>query len=113
MKKILVSGGVGFLGSHLCENLLQEGNEVICLDKFYTGRKSNIIHFMLNLAEIIIDLTNSNSEIQFLDLPKYEPVRRKPDISIAKSIINWEPKVSLIEGLHQTIDYFKKELGNV
>ena len=68
---------------------------------------------MLNLAEIIIDLTNSNSEIQFLDLPKDDPVRRKPDISLAKNTINWEPKVSLIEGLKQTIDYFKKELGNV
>jgi UDP-glucuronate decarboxylase len=68
---------------------------------------------MLDLAEIIIDLTNSNSEIQFLDLPKDDPVRRKPDISLARNTINWEPKVSLIEGLKQTIDYFKKELGNV
>jgi UDP-glucuronate decarboxylase len=68
---------------------------------------------MLDLAEIIIDLTNSNSEIEFLDLPKDDPTRRKPDISLAKNTINWEPKVSLIEGLKQTIDYFKIELGNV
>ena len=41
--KILVTGGAGFLGSHLCERLLDQGNEVICLDNFFTGRKKNII----------------------------------------------------------------------
>ncbi len=48
MKKILVTGGAGFLGSHLCEKLLNEGNEVICLDNYFTGRKSNIIHLVDN-----------------------------------------------------------------
>lgn len=48
MKKILVTGGAGFLGSHLCERLLKEGNEVICLDNYFTGRKKNIIHLMDN-----------------------------------------------------------------
>ncbi|WP_052384155.1 UDP-glucuronic acid decarboxylase family protein [Litchfieldella xinjiangensis] len=47
-KSILVTGGAGFLGSHLCERLLDEGNEVICVDNFYTGRKSNIFHLMNN-----------------------------------------------------------------
>ena len=42
MKRILVTGGAGFIGSHLCERLLNEGNEVICLDNFFTGRKVNI-----------------------------------------------------------------------
>ena len=46
MKKILVTGGAGFLGSHLCERLLNEGNEVICLDNYFTGNKHNIIHLM-------------------------------------------------------------------
>ena len=45
-KKILVTGGAGFLGSHLCERLLEEGNEVICLDNFFTGNKNNILHLM-------------------------------------------------------------------
>jgi len=44
MKKILVTGGAGFIGSHLCERLLNEGNEVICLDNYFTGSKQNVIH---------------------------------------------------------------------
>ncbi|OGP25103.1 MAG: NAD-dependent dehydratase [Deltaproteobacteria bacterium GWC2_56_8] len=48
MKRILVTGGAGFIGSHLCERLLGEGNEVICLDNFFTGRKENIAHLMDN-----------------------------------------------------------------
>ncbi len=47
-KKILVTGGAGFLGSHLCERLLNEGNEVICLDNFFTGNKDNILHLIGN-----------------------------------------------------------------
>jgi UDP-glucuronate decarboxylase len=45
-KRILITGGAGFLGSHLCERLLNEGNEVFCLDNFFTGTKDNIIHLM-------------------------------------------------------------------
>ena len=48
MKKILVTGGAGFLGSHLCEKLLEIGNEVICVDNYFTGRKSNILHLINN-----------------------------------------------------------------
>lgn len=47
-KKILVTGGAGFLGSHLCDRLLNEGNEVICLDNYFTGQKQNIIHLLEN-----------------------------------------------------------------
>lgn len=46
--RILVTGGAGFLGSHLCERLLTDGHEVICLDNFFTGRKSNITHLLGN-----------------------------------------------------------------
>ncbi len=46
MKRILVTGGAGFIGSHLCERLLKEGNEVICLDNYFTGSKSNILHLL-------------------------------------------------------------------
>ncbi|MDH4469234.1 MAG: SDR family oxidoreductase [Bacteriovoracaceae bacterium] len=44
MKRILVSGGAGFLGSHLCEQLILQGNEVICIDNYFTGNKDNILH---------------------------------------------------------------------
>jgi UDP-glucuronate decarboxylase len=47
-KKILVTGGAGFLGSHLCERLLNEGNEVYCMDNFFTGQKQNIVHLLDN-----------------------------------------------------------------
>lgn len=47
-KRIIVTGGAGFLGSHLCERLLNEGNEVICVDNFFTGQKRNIIHLLDN-----------------------------------------------------------------
>ena len=43
-KRILVTGGAGFIGSHLCERLLEKGNEVVCLDNFFTGSKDNIKH---------------------------------------------------------------------
>ena len=48
MKKILVTGGSGFVGSHLCERLLKDENEVICLDNFFTGNKQNILHLKEN-----------------------------------------------------------------
>ncbi len=47
-KRILITGGAGFLGSHLCERLLIDGNEVLCVDNFYTGSKENIAHLMTN-----------------------------------------------------------------
>ncbi|MCK3685162.1 UDP-glucuronic acid decarboxylase family protein [Maribellus sp. YY47] len=46
MKRILVTGGAGFIGSHLCERLLNEGNDVICLDNYFTGSKRNILHLL-------------------------------------------------------------------
>ena len=48
MKRILVTGGAGFIGSHLCERLLREENEVICLDNYFTGSKQNILHLIDN-----------------------------------------------------------------
>lgn len=47
-KRILITGGADFIGSHLCEKLLKEGNEVICVDNFFTGSKQNIIHLLDN-----------------------------------------------------------------
>ena len=47
-KRILITGGAGFIGSHLCERLLSEGNEVICMDNYFTGAKDNIVHLLDN-----------------------------------------------------------------
>ena len=48
MKRILVTGGAGFIGSHLCELLLNQGNDVVCIDNYFTGRKENIVHLLDN-----------------------------------------------------------------
>ncbi|OFX22261.1 MAG: NAD-dependent dehydratase [Bacteroidetes bacterium GWA2_31_9] len=67
--------------------------------------------FTINeLAEKVIKLTNSKSKIIYNKLPSDDPMQRKPDISIAKNKLNWEPKIKLDEGLVKTIDYFKKLL---
>ena len=63
---------------------------------------------MLDLAKLIIDLTNSASQIRFETLPLDDPKQRKPDISLAKKIIGWEPTTSLKTGLIRTIEYFKE-----
>ena len=65
---------------------------------------------VLNLAELIIKMTNSSSKIIYKSLPKDDPVRRKPDITLAKEILNWEPKVTIEEGLTKTIEYFSQIL---
>lgn len=65
---------------------------------------------VLSLAKTILDMTNSSSELIFKELPSNDPVRRKPDISKAKAKLDWEPKVSLEDGLAKTIDYFTKKL---
>ena len=64
---------------------------------------------MIELAETILDLTNSKSELKFQPLPQDDPKQRRPDITQAKQILNWEPKVDLKLGLIRTIEYFDKE----
>ena len=63
------------------------------------------------LAELIIEMTGSKSKIIYLDLPKDDPVRRKPDISKAKEVLSWEPTVSLVDGLQKTVRYFSAILN--
>ena len=67
---------------------------------------------ILELAKKIIQMTNSKSEIVFKELPQDDPVRRKPEISMAENILNWKPKVSVDDGLRKTIEYFKKKLSS-
>jgi UDP-glucuronate decarboxylase len=66
---------------------------------------------VMELAEMIIQLTNSKSKIVYKDLPEDDPMQRQPDITLAKKLLNnWEPDIKLNEGLKQTIDYFKELL---
>jgi len=78
-KRVLVTGGAGFLGSHLCSNLLDKGYDVLCLDNFYKGSKENILTLL--------------------------------DISLAKQVLSWEPKIQLKKGLEKTIPYFEDFLS--
>lgn len=66
---------------------------------------------VLELAEKIIQLTGSKSKIMFMSLPSDDPTRRKPDISLAKKELDWEPQYSLDRGLENTIEYFKRRIN--
>lgn len=65
---------------------------------------------ILELAEMVLRLTGSSSRLEFRELPVDDPVRRRPDISLAREKLDWEPKVSLEDGLRQTIDDFRRRL---
>lgn len=67
---------------------------------------------VIDFAKIIIEATNSKSEIIFKELPKDDPVKRQPDISLAKEKLNWQPKYNLEDGLKKTIEYFENYLKN-
>ena len=85
--------------------LLMQSNEY---DVFNIGNPNEIT--VLELAQKIIELTNSKSEIVFKSLPSDDPKQRKPDISKAKSKLGWEPKVNLEDGLIKTIDWVEYKL---
>ena len=225
MKNILVTGGAGFIGSHLCEKLLEQGNHIICLDNFFTGSRKNVEHLfdnrefelirhdiiepiilevdqiynlacpaspvhyqynaiktiktnvlgvtnmldladsakarilqastsevygdgsqtrsfcyvddlvrgmislmnaenfmgpvnvgndgeytILDLAKMIIELTNSSSKLIFKPLPSDDPCQRKPDLSLAKEKLEYAPTVNVKDGLLKTIEYFQNVL---
>jgi len=66
---------------------------------------------IISVAELIKEITESKSEIIFKPLLEDDPTRRRPDITKAKRLLNWEPKIDLNEGLKKTIQWFKKELN--
>ena len=66
---------------------------------------------ILNLAELIIKKTDSNSKIIHKPLPGDDPVRRRPDLTLAKTVLKWEPNVDINEGLDHTIKYFQNKLN--
>jgi nucleoside-diphosphate-sugar epimerase len=65
---------------------------------------------ILEFANLVLELTKTKSKMEFVELPQDDPKKRKPDISKAKKILGWEPKVSLKQGLERTIDWFKQQI---
>lgn len=65
---------------------------------------------MLELAQVILKVTNSNSKLVFKDLPSDDPRQRKPDIRAAKNLLDWEPKIELLEGVTKTAAYFSTRI---
>ena len=66
---------------------------------------------MLELAEKVVSIVGGTASLQFMPLPQDDPRQRKPDISLAKSALDWEPRVALDDGLKETVAYFRKLLG--
>ena len=95
------------------DDLINGMMKMMSSEKKVTGpiNLGNPVEFkIIELAQMIIKLTNSKSKIINKGLPIDDPVRRKPDISKAKKYLNWEPRVDVIDGLKETIDYFKKQI---
>lgn len=122
-QRILVTGGAGFLGSHLCRLLLQDNNDVLCVDNYFTGSKQNISdltahpNFEVIRHDVTFPLYLEVDQIYNLACPaspihyQYDPKQRKPDISLAQSELGWQPSIGLADGLVDTITYFKKILA--
>ncbi|MEC7926847.1 MAG: UDP-glucuronic acid decarboxylase family protein [Candidatus Neomarinimicrobiota bacterium] len=95
------------------DDLIEVIIKLMNTEKGFTGpiNLGNSCEFsILELAEITIDLTNSKSRLIFKDLPEDDPKQRKPDITLAKEKLKWEPKIQLKEGLPKTIKYFDEIL---
>ncbi|MFP4332808.1 MAG: UDP-glucuronic acid decarboxylase family protein [Campylobacterales bacterium] len=96
-----------------CDNLIDGMYRLMNSREGFTGPVNigNPSEFtILELAQKVIELTNSKSKIVYLPLPQDDPMQRKPDITLAKKELDWEPKVALEEGLKKTISYFDELL---
>jgi len=94
-----------------CSDLIEGIYRLMMSDYVYPVNIGNPTELtILQFAQEIVRLTGSKSELVYKDLPKDDPKQRRPDITRAKSILGWEPKVGLEEGLRQTIDWFASRL---
>jgi UDP-glucuronate decarboxylase len=92
----------------LVEGLIRMMDQQTEIGPFNLG---NPVEFTIReLAEMVLRLTNSKSRLEYRPLPQDDPVRRQPDISKARSALDWEPKVALEDGLKETIAYFRNLL---
>jgi nucleoside-diphosphate-sugar epimerase len=92
-QRILVTGGTGFIGSHLTRRLLTLGHEVLVVDNFYSSTRRNL-HDLLGEP-----------------LPPDDPARRQPDITLAGELLDWSPTTPLTDGLRPTVEYFQEILA--
>ena len=95
------------------DDLIDGMMKMMSSEKTVTGpiNLGNPVEFkIIELAQMVIKLTNSKSKIINKGLPVDDPVRRRPDISKAKKYLDWEPHVDVMDGLKDTIDYFKKQI---
>lgn len=98
-----------------CDDLIEGFLRLMDTPKEVAGpiNLGNPVEFtMLELAEAVIDLTGTSSELSFKPLPVDDPQQRQPDISQANELLGWAPKVALREGLQRTIEYFDRLLGS-
>jgi dTDP-glucose 4,6-dehydratase len=89
--------------------LRQQDNAETIHDPINIGNPRELT--VLDIAKMVLDLTGSRSEIGFHPLPVDDPKVRRPDITRAKRLLDWEPKVDLQEALTKTIHYFRRVLG--
>ena len=98
-----------------CLDLIEAFVRLMNTDDSFTGPVNigNPSEFTIKqLAEKVIEMTNSSSELVYKELPSDDPTQRRPDITLAKEAMDWEPKVSLEEGLKSTIEYFDSLLSD-
>ena len=91
------------------DDMVEGITKFVGLDNDFTGplNLGNPDEYTIQeLAEIIVKLTNSRSSLIFKDLPSDDPKRRRPDITLAKKKLSWEPKTTLEKGIGKTIEYF-------
>ena len=98
---VLITGADGFIGSHLVEALVENGYNVRA---FVYYNSFNSYGWLDTISKVI------KSKIEFFELPQDDPKQRKPDISKAKTILNWYPRVNLEEGLDLTVSEFKTRI---
>ena len=113
---ITIYGGDGSQSRSFCyvDDLIEVFVRLMDSSNDITGpvNTGNPVEFaILELAEKVLELTGSRSEIIFKPLPSDDPKQRRPDISLAREKLGWEPKIKLEEGLKETIKYFEKFLS--
>ena len=114
MPRTLITGGAGFLGSHLCDYLLDKGHEILCMDNLITGSLNNIKHINIgsgvgvsirNLANTVKNIVGYSGKILYdTSMPDGTP-KKVLDISKIRKL-GWEPSIGLKQGLEDTYKWF-------